>query len=489
MQLSVEDSQLGLRNSTTRIPFRYGTACLTRCPQATLRVSIESEGGRQVGYSGDCLPPSWFDKSPEKDFAAQIADMLRVIAYAQSVYAEEFKQSTPFFPAWLGAHRRIQQRCVEWRLPPLLASFGASLVERAIIDAACRLHQLSLAVAIRNNLLGIDAGMIHDELRGLQPRDWLPAQPTTEISVRQTVGLGDPLTLSDVPPSERLNDGWPQAVEEYITRRGVRYFKVKVSNQLDRDLDRLTRIAQLLEQYLGANYFLTLDGNEQYKSADEFEQLIAAIRGQPELATLWNNVLVIEQPLDRKIALSPVQTSGIRELSQSKPVIIDESDGTLDAYSLALEHGYRGVSSKNCKSAIKSLLNAGLTWRRNDCGKRSDCVMTGEDLCSVGIIPTQSDLCLVATLGLNHVERNGHHYHPGLSYLPESERRRGADEARRFLYRRRRDHWSQHREWSFPNRFFAVRWIRFRRSSPTFHTDTCRRLVVHITRTVSASQP
>jgi hypothetical protein len=49
--------------------------------------------------------------------------------------------------------------------------------------------------------------------------------------------------------------------------------------------------------------------------------------------------------------------------------------------------------------------------------------MTGEDLCSVGIIPTQSDLCLAATLGLRHVERNGHHYHPGLSYLPDPERR------------------------------------------------------------------
>ncbi len=49
--------------------------------------------------------------------------------------------------------------------------------------------------------------------------------------------------------------------------------------------------------------------------------------------------------------------------------------------------------------------------------------MTGEDLCTVGIVPVQSDLCLAATLGLHHVERNGHHYHPGLSYLPEPQRR------------------------------------------------------------------
>jgi hypothetical protein len=106
-----------------------------------------------------------------------------------------------------------------------------------------------------------------------------------------------------------------------------------------------------------------------------------------------------------------------------KPVIIDESDGALDAYARAVDVGYRGVSSKNCKGAIRSLLNAGLTWLHNGRGSRREFVMTGEDLCSVGIIPTQSDLCLAATLGLEHVERNGHHYHPGLTYLPVEQRR------------------------------------------------------------------
>jgi len=30
-------------------------------------------------------------------------------------------------------------------------------------------------------------------------------------------------------------------------------------------------------------------------------------------------------------------------------------------------------------------------------------------------------MCLGATLGLEHIERNGHHYHRGLSYLPREE--------------------------------------------------------------------
>jgi len=92
-----------------------------------------------------------------------------------------------------------------------------------------------------------------------------------------------------------------------------------------------------------------LDGNEQYRSAEHFEELIEALRSRPELRGLLDNTLAIEQPLERSIALDNAHTEGIRQLSQSKPVIIDESDGTLDAYVRAIELGYRGISSKNCK--------------------------------------------------------------------------------------------------------------------------------------------
>jgi hypothetical protein len=295
---------------------------------------------------------------------------------------------------------------------------------------------LSFAAAVRQNLFGIEAGQVFSDLRGLTPGDWLPPEPRAWVYVRHTVGLADPLTVEEIPPGERLHDGVPQALEEYIEQSGLRYFKVKVSNQLDRDLARLATVAALAERKRGGNYRVTLDGNEQYKSAEEFERLIDAIQAEPKLATFWQNVLAIEQPLERKIALEPEQTRGVRELGKRKPVIIDESDGIHDAYVQALELGYRGVSSKNCKGALRSLLNAGLTWLRNDCGRRSDYLMTGEDLCSVGIIPVQADLCLAATLGLEHVERNGHHYHPGLSYLPASQQA-AALEAHPDFYERR----------------------------------------------------
>jgi hypothetical protein len=423
MRIALKETYLGLRNSTTRIPFRYGAAVLTRCPQAMLRLTIECDGKTQQGFSADCLPPSWFDKSADKDFAHQIGDMLRVFALGQEIFADAFATASPFFPVWVESQQRIEQQCAEWNLPPLLASFGSSMVERAILDAACRRHDLPFAEALRTNLFDIDPGAVHGELRGVMPRQWLAETPASWVYARQTVGLGDPLTVDDIPPGDRLDDGWPQAIADYATRRGVRYYKVKVSNRLEPDVERLTRIAKVLESHLGADYRLTLDGNEQYKRAEDFEELVAEIQARPHLATLWKNVVVIEQPFDRGMALSAGRIGGLRALSRSKPVIIDESDGSMRSFAQAIELGYRGVSSKNCKGAIRSVLNAGLTWLHNDRGQRQDFLVTGEDLCTVGVVPVQSDLCLAAALGLRHIERNGHHYHPGLTYLPDATRR------------------------------------------------------------------
>lgn len=421
--LALKETRLALRNSTTRIPFRYGSACLTCCPQAILQATVEINGKRQTGYSGDGLPPGWFDKSPEKDFRQQLTDMLEITAASQKAFANRLRRPTDFFSAWRAAQHDVELHANQHQYPPLLGNLGFSLVERAIIDAICRANGVSFHTLCRDNLLGIDAESVHPELAGRQPKDWISAKPLTHIFVRHTVGIGDPLTEADVHPGDRPADGFPFTLEECLQTDGVRYLKIKLTNQLDYDLERLHTIDSLLNRYRGDDYNVTLDCNEQYGVIGQLQQLVAAMRESESLRTLLSRSLAIEQPLNRMIAFSADHTKGIRELGETVPVIIDESDGQLESFRTAVEQGYRGVTSKNCKGTIKVLLNAGLVWHLNQRDGQRQYIMTGEDLCSVGIIPVQADLCLAATLGLEHVERNGHYYHPGLSYLPEQQQR------------------------------------------------------------------
>ena len=166
-------------------------------------------------------------------------------------------------------------------------------------------------------------------------------------------------------------------------------------------------------------YRFTLDGNEQYASVDEALALWRAIESTPALRRLAASILLIEQPLARKSAL----VSDVGALGAARPVIIDESDADLDAFPEARARGYRGVSSKACKGFYKSLINRGrcVLWNR-EAGHEAY-FMSAEDLTTQAGLALQQDLALVSLLGLEHVERNGHHYVRGLAALPPAEQR------------------------------------------------------------------
>jgi hypothetical protein len=213
-----------------------------------------------------------------------------------------------------------------------------------------------------------------------------------------------------------VGDGLPETLEEVVQAYGHRYFKLKVAGKVQADVDRLRAIASVLDRS-AQPYFASLDGNEQYESAEGAQELVRAIRAQPALRRLWDSILFIEQPIARKLALQV----DLRSADLGKPVIVDESDGELESFVQAREHGYAGVSSKTCKGLYKSVLNAArcAAWNREEGGTRY--FMSAEDLTTQAGLSVQQDLALVNLLGITHVERNGHHYVNGMAALPQAE--------------------------------------------------------------------
>jgi L-alanine-DL-glutamate epimerase-like enolase superfamily enzyme len=287
-------------------------------------------------------------------------------------------------------------------------NFGPALLDRALLDALCRALGISFYQAVRTNAPGIafpDLDMPRF-LAGLQPRH--------EIAARHTVGLVDPITSAD--NTNPVGDGLPETLEEVITRYAHRWFKLKVGGDVQADVERLRAIASVLDRIPG-DYHASFDGNEQYEDVQGVLELWRRIREEPRLERLASNVVFIEQPIKRHKALA----ADISALAAEKPVIIDESDDSLDAFPRAKALGYRGVSSKTCKGIYKSLINAArcAAWGKGY-------FMSGEDLTVQAGLALQQDLALVSILGLTHVERNGHHYVNGMAGLP-------ADEQERFL--------------------------------------------------------
>lgn len=412
--------EASLYRTTTRLrmPFRFGIAVMTEVPHIFLRGIWEVDGKTHTGLAADGLPPKWFDKSPRTSAEQDIQNMLLVIRRA--VAAARALPASSAFDLW----RQIYDVQMAWAresdLPPLLALFGVSLVERTMLDALARAHQVNFATLLRANLPGIRLGEVHPELAGRLPVEFLPPRPLAKVIVRHTVGLSDPLTAADVAPADRLNDGLPQTLEECVQFYGLRHFKLKLRGDVQADLARLGTVATVITRQCGNNYAFTLDGNEQYKQFTQFVELWERITSERALAGFFEKLMFIEQPLHRSVALDPA-IARISAWRGGLPMIIDESDAQPGDLEQALDLGYAGTSHKNCKGVMKGVAHRCLINHRRATGKTAHrLVMSGEDLANIGPVALLQDLAVQAALGNESVERNGHHYYRGLSVFPPS---------------------------------------------------------------------
>jgi len=411
-QVRIGEIELYERPVRLRLPFRFGVVTLTECPQAFVRARIETADGRsRWGAAAELMAPKWFDKNLQLTNEDNFGQLRSVLRLAREAYLSDATPASAF-GHFARHHEAHQAASAAKDFNPLLASYGPALLDRAVLDAVCRLAGVSFYDAVRSNIAGIGFdGLDMDRfLAGLSPH--------ADIEARHTVGLVDAITSQD--PHDRVNDGLPETLEEVVGTYGHRWFKLKVGGNVAADIARLGAIASVLDRS-ARPYFVSLDGNEQYTSAAGVEELVAAIRSTPALQRLWASIAFIEQPIARKLTLD----ADLRGADfGGKPVIIDESDGELDSFVQARDKGYGGVSSKTCKGFYKSLLNAARCARWNRELGRDTFFMSAEDLTTQAGLSVQQDLALVNLLGIRHVERNGHHYVDGLAAVPPAEQQR-----------------------------------------------------------------
>jgi hypothetical protein len=412
MKVKLEEVERYERHVKMRLAFRFGVITVTDATQAVIKVRVSLPDGRSShGVAAEALAAKWFEKSPEFTDDQNLDQLRRALDLAIELYrAQGFDRA---FDLFAGTYAEQQKRGAAQGLNPLVAAYGPALLDRAILDALGRATNQSFATMIAGNLPGIRATSLTPDITDAELAPFLAGlKPGQSIDVRHTVGLVDPLTAADRPASERVNDGLPETLEEVVSYYRGRYYKLKVGGDIKADLERLGRIAAVLDA--AGDYRATLDGNEQYDDVEGIVELWRRVGETPALAKLMKSTLFIEQPIKRAVALSrPVEP-----LARLRPVIIDESDGELSSFPTALKLGYAGVSSKNCKGFYKSILNAARVAKLG-----AGHFMSAEDLTTWPGVSVQQDLALVSLLGMSHVERNAHHFIDGMSFAPEAEQR------------------------------------------------------------------
>lgn len=398
------------RPTPLRLPFRFGAVTVTAAPQAFVRVTLRfADGAPRSGMTAELMVPKWFDKNPALTDDDNFDQLRRSLRIAADAYTTGAKPRTAFGHAATQLAPIVAEGA-RHGLPPLAAAFGASEIDKAIVDALCAHMGVSFFDAVRRNAIGLDASLAPDVADADIDAFLAGLTGAASIDCRHTVGMADAIAAGEAP----LDDGLPATLEDAAARYGLRWFKLKLGGDVDADIARLIRIARVLDRLPA--YRATLDGNEQYGIA-ELADFLARLRGDPALARLARSVAWIEQPIARAASLQ----TDVAALACTLPLMIDEADDSYAAFPRARALGYDGVSSKSCKGLYKALVNALRVARDNASGAHA--FVSAEDLTAQAGLAVQQDSALAAILGCTHAERNGHHYAYGMSAAPHDEQR------------------------------------------------------------------
>jgi hypothetical protein len=396
--IHVRDVALFERPATLRLPFRFGAATVTHCPQAFVRVGLDVGGRRFEGATAELMVPKWFDKSPDLTHEQNFEQLREALRGAGEAYAAAGAVASPWQLSQVAGDAAIDA-LVSRGLPRLAAQFGAALLDKAVADAALR-------AAGQGWCNGLRAGVLGDPFSST-----LPILQAQQVTLRHTVGLADRLSPADEGTDPQ--DGLPATLQDAIAHYGLHHFKLKLSGNPGADVDRLSRIAAVLQAH-ARDWRVTLDGNETFSDAQALGEFWSALTAAAAARHLLERTLLLEQPIARKVALDqPIHTLGI-----AVPVILDESDDHAGVLERGLTLGYRGISSKACKGIYRSLHSAARIAR-----EPQRLLLSGEDLTCQAGLAVQQDTLLAASLGVTHIERNGHHYVDGFGVAPEAEAR------------------------------------------------------------------
>ncbi len=241
-------------------------------------------------------------------------------------------------------------------IPRLAQLVAASPVEAAVFDA----HGKALGQNAYN-LLGEPhvsrdlSAYLGEEFAGEYLDRYTLREPKPQMPLYHLVGALDPLGPGDI--AQRVDDGLPETLAEWIAADGLTHMKIKLGgDDLAWDVDRVVSVERVATEAQAARgcaeWFYSADFNEKCKNVEYVLDFLAKVREQSPAA--FERLQYIEQPTHRDLRANP--ENRMHAAAKIKPVVIDESLVDFDSLLLSRELGYSGVALKACKGHSEALL-------------------------------------------------------------------------------------------------------------------------------------
>lgn len=346
-----------------RSPIKFGGRVVTDVTLFHTFVDVETRDGKR-GRGRGSMPMgnvwAWPGSVPAPETEKALVEFASRFARQGSAY-KEYGHPLDITHDLASFHRLIALDVVKdlgiaQPMPQLAQMVAASPLEAAIHDAQGQ------ALGVNSyNLLGAEfvnhdlAHYLTPEFAGEYLDRYTSREPKPRMPLYHLVGALDPLADSDVV--NRLDDGLPNSLPEWIAYNGLTHLKIKLNgDDLDWDVQRVVeveRVSAPAQAKRGCKeWHYSLDFNEKCANVQYILDFLRRVEAESPAA--FGRVHYIEQPTHRDLKAHP--ENKMHAAAKIKPVVIDESLVDLESLLLCRELGYSGVALKACKGHTEALL-------------------------------------------------------------------------------------------------------------------------------------
>lgn len=409
--IRVDDVSIAYEDYRYRSPIKFGGNVVERVTLLNVNCVIRGNNGRVArGFGSMPLGNVWsFPALPyETTIQAMKALAARIAAITRNakVQGHPIDINIVLEPAYLEAAAEVSKELkLTIPIPKLCTLVTFSPFDAAIHDAYGKLHGVSSYHTYGRQFLPRDLGSyLTPEFRGEWLDQYITLEPKDRMPLYHLVGALDPITDSDV--RERVRDGLPETLPEWIRYNGITHMKIKLNgSDLKWDVDRVVAIdrasAETQQARNVSEWVYSLDFNEKCPNVD---YLLAFLKNLKEITPAgFARIQYVEQPTKRD--LKSDRANVMHRVAKLVPVVIDESLVDLESLQLAREMGYSGVALKACKGQSQVLLMAAA-------GQKNKMFLCVQDLTCPGASLIHSAGLAAHVPGVAAIEANARQYVP-----------------------------------------------------------------------------
>ncbi len=406
----IVDLSSGRQSFDYRTPIKFGGRIVKNVVIQQIYVTLEAKGKKKACGIGEMTLGTawaWPSKTLSADQVTRIVSALcdRVVERAAQMdfgtHPIDFGMRLKGEAKQLSLELAEQMKLTE-PIPDLAVMLACSSIDAAVHDAFGRLHQCSSFACMSRELLpdSLDR-WLGLEFAGKHLSEFVSTAPVETLPLYHLVGGLDALSNADL--GQRINDGLPETLEEWIQAEQLTHLKLKLSGtDLDWDVGRtieVDRIATASGQ--SRPWSFSLDFNESCPNEDYVIDFIERIDRLSR--TAFERLQYIEQPTARDLKTRKDVT--MHRVGRLKPVVIDESLTDQETLLIARQLGYTGIALKACKGISESLLMAAAA-------RHYGMFLCVQDLTCVGASFLQSCSLAAHIPTITAVEGNGRQYCP-----------------------------------------------------------------------------